>query len=444
MQGFIDSLSSFQQELITDPESPIRLERQFAVAEAQFEGVAARARAGDEEAISNLQSAAQTYLDLARRTGIGTDDAFGEVQKALNATQSAVKDDLSAAEQQLQATRDIINIVKDIEEKTTTELRSIWQSAKVDATEAQNILNRIALDGDKTITELRTIWQAEKAQLVTLEEQKNQFDQMIINDFAEYEKLQQLLDSNIGIEQAIANLQGAFGILGRFDAPPPAPAPTPEPIPTPEPLGDVETRVVIEYQHLFDRAPKEEGLDYWTDALESGAVGSDRLAEALLKGAASEDISAFRDKYVVTEYQRLFDRQPKEEGLDYWTEALKSDEVGSDRLAEALLKGAASEDISAFRDEYGINADITGFASGGTISGPDSGYMLPGVEFHGTEHITPDSQMSEIKDQNEKIIELLTMMMNTEGDQAKYAKKMWRILDGASRGDQPISMEAVA
>jgi hypothetical protein len=82
-----------------------------------------------------------------------------------------------------------------------------------------------------------------------------------------------------------------------------------------------------------------------------------------------------------------------------------------------------------------------GFATGGTIFGPESGYTLPvGTEFHGVEHITPDSQMTDVKKELLAIKEILGMMLNTNGDQSKYAKRMWQILDGSVSGGQPISV----
>jgi hypothetical protein len=82
-----------------------------------------------------------------------------------------------------------------------------------------------------------------------------------------------------------------------------------------------------------------------------------------------------------------------------------------------------------------------GFATGGTIFGPESGYTLPvGTEFHGVEHITPDSQMTDVKKELSTIKEILGMMLNTNGDQSKYAKRMWQILDGSASSGQPISV----
>jgi hypothetical protein len=81
------------------------------------------------------------------------------------------------------------------------------------------------------------------------------------------------------------------------------------------------------------------------------------------------------------------------------------------------------------------------FSAGGTVTGPASGFTLP-TTFHGVEHITPDSQMSAVKGELAEIRKVLVMMLNTDGDQKKYARKIWQILDGSQRGDMALTTEA--
>jgi tape measure domain-containing protein len=68
------------------------------------------------------------------------------------------------------------------------------------------------------------------------------------------------------------------------------------------------------------------------------------------------------------------------------------------------------------------NAGYT-MQTGGTISGPDRGYTVP-VTFHGTEHVTSDNQMGEVKKELAGIKTVLVMIMNTEGDINKNSKRM--------------------
>ena len=79
---------------------------------------------------------------------------------------------------------------------------------------------------------------------------------------------------------------------------------------------------------------------------------------------------------------------------------------------------------------------------GGTVTGPDSGYSVP-VTFHGTEHIVPAGQMKEVKQELSDIKEVLVCIMNTNGDQNKTSKKLYRILDRASQGNEYLMTKAV-
>jgi len=82
-----------------------------------------------------------------------------------------------------------------------------------------------------------------------------------------------------------------------------------------------------------------------------------------------------------------------------------------------------------------------GFATGGTVFSPTLALVGEGGE---AEHITPDSQMKGVKEQLKEIKQILFMMVNTNGDQNKYAQKMWRILDASQRGERALTTEAAA
>jgi hypothetical protein len=119
----------------------------------------------------------------------------------------------------------------------------------------------------------------------------------------------------------------------------------------------------------------------------------------------------------------------------------------SSQLYETAMRNIGAADPFEMFKMVGYTGDPEdlrqkwGFATGGTIFGPESGYTLPvGTEFHGVEHITPDSQMTDVKKELLAIKEILGMMLNTNGDQSKYAKRMWQILDGSVSGGQPISV----
>lgn len=83
------------------------------------------------------------------------------------------------------------------------------------------------------------------------------------------------------------------------------------------------------------------------------------------------------------------------------------------------------------------------FAGGGTITGPSGGYTVS-TTFHGTEHITPDSQMAEVKDVLSEVKGVLIQIRDTAGDQNLTGKKLFRAIDRVTQGQDTIRTQAVA
>jgi hypothetical protein len=129
----------------------------------------------------------------------------------------------------------------------------------------------------------------------------------------------------------------------------------------------------------------------------------------------------------------------------------KSATVGvSSSLYDAAMQKIGAADAFEMLKMVGYTGDPEdlrqkwGFATGGTISGPESGYHLPlNTEFHGVEHITPDSQMADVKKELSDIKDVLRMMLNTNGEQNKYAKRMWQILDGSANSNEPLTVSVL-
>lgn len=72
--------------------------------------------------------------------------------------------------------------------------------------------------------------------------------------------------------------------------------------------------VTQQYQDLFNRSPDAAGLNYWTNQLQSGAIGQAKLIETFM---AQPD---FKDRYgpLVRLYTAYFQRMPDYDGLMYW------------------------------------------------------------------------------------------------------------------------------
>ena len=100
-------------------------------------------------------------------------------------------------------------------------------------------------------------------------------------------------------------------------------------------------------------------------------------------------------------------------------------------------------DPSPYWDDGGDKTWDMGLASGGMISGPESGYNLPAVTFHGTEHVIPGNQMKGVTDALHEVKELLVQVRDTNGDQNKTNKKLYRIIDKVSQGEEYLMTKAV-
>jgi hypothetical protein len=176
MESLIASLDDFQSSLIFDASSPVPLESQFAAAQSEFATVSSAARSGDIDAVKELESVSAQYLELAKRTGIGYDSAYADIQKALNSTSSEMEKELTVAEKQLGKLDDILNELKG------------------DSPE------------DKSISELRAIWQEEKEKLSAIGKQKQQFEEMIGQNTSQQKALDEINETNAIIANRMSSI----------------------------------------------------------------------------------------------------------------------------------------------------------------------------------------------------------------------------------------------
>jgi hypothetical protein len=119
-------------------------------------------------------------------------------------------------------------------------------------------------------------------------------------------------------------------------------------------------------------------------------------------------------------------------GVDTASYEAAREALGADGVLSEVL-GATGDDL---RDKYS-------FAGGGTVTGPDSGYFMP-TTFHGTEHITPDSQMQGVKEVLTEVRDLLISIRDTDGNINKLTIKTNRILDRVTQGGNEIRTKEIA
>ncbi len=101
------------------------------------------------------------------------------------------------------------------------------------------------------------------------------------------------------------------------------------------------------YVAYFNRAPDPLGLQFWIDQLDDGrdfnTIASDFAASQeaidIYPFLASPDVSS-PSAFVTSVYANLFNRVPEKEGLDFWVDVINSGAVAPGDMVEEILLGA--------------------------------------------------------------------------------------------------------
>jgi hypothetical protein len=124
------------------------------------------------------------------------------------------------------------------------------------------------------------------------------------------------------------------------------------------------------YQDLFGRAPDDEGLAYWADALKGKTKAE---AYAQIGGAASGqdasqvDAKEIADKAVKAAYEEQLGRKADDKGLKYYTDKVLSGQADINRISAELDRSTegynydAESLVNAYRKNFGRNPDQEGF-----------------------------------------------------------------------------------
>lgn len=107
--------------------------------------------------------------------------------------------------------------------------------------------------------------------------------------------------------------------------------------------------VVDAFNRLFNRAPKAAGLEYWVDYLLGldSAINSTTFDNMLIAGAGTKTGYYYQreaENIVIDTFNRLFNRDPLQAGLDYWAGYLMtlSTPIDQDDFDAMVLAGAKS------------------------------------------------------------------------------------------------------
>lgn len=115
------------------------------------------------------------------------------------------------------------------------------------------------------------------------------------------------------------------------------------------------------YVAYFGRPADPNGMEYWADALDTGAIS---LADVSDSFAASQE---YRDTYaglgnraIVSEvYDNLFGRAADEAGLNYWTELMDRGIVSIDDVVRDVSEAAVGADDTAFNGKVAAASMFT-------------------------------------------------------------------------------------
>lgn len=100
------------------------------------------------------------------------------------------------------------------------------------------------------------------------------------------------------------------------------------------------------YVATFSRAPAYNGLNYWTNAVNTGYFTIDQVAQSFFDQPETQEKfpeGSSNSEFITTIYYNALNRAPNAAGLDYWVNALDSELMRRDQAIMAIINGAKAE-----------------------------------------------------------------------------------------------------
>ena len=111
------------------------------------------------------------------------------------------------------------------------------------------------------------------------------------------------------------------------------------------------------YSLMLSRESDAEGLKYWVNQLNTGAINAAEMITGFYESPEFQGKNYGRTKSVETLYKVMLSRDPEEEGLNYWVGLM---EKGFTH--RYIVNGfAASEEFNGLCKQYGINSGMVNF-----------------------------------------------------------------------------------
>lgn len=120
------------------------------------------------------------------------------------------------------------------------------------------------------------------------------------------------------------------------------------------------------YRDILQRDPEQEGLQYWTNQLSTNQLTPESLYQNIAAAAQGADApnaqryaNALQNRNLVTQaYQDILQRAPEQEGLSYWTGQLNTGALTPETLRQNILASAQGAD-AAKAQQYAQNFAAT-------------------------------------------------------------------------------------
>ena len=111
-------------------------------------------------------------------------------------------------------------------------------------------------------------------------------------------------------------------------------------------FGSAEERVMEAYLAYYGRPADPEGLEYWSNRLETEGGNIDSIITAFGESKEYNDRfgSLSKPQLVSNIYQQLFGRDPDQSGLDFYVEKLNNNEMTIQAISLAILDGVTGND----------------------------------------------------------------------------------------------------
>lgn len=126
-----------------------------------------------------------------------------------------------------------------------------------------------------------------------------------------------------------------------------------------------EASIVRLYYGIFNRAPDQSGMNYWSNKLTTKSMTLNTIAKSFM--ASSE----FKNKYgtltdqafVKEMYPQVFGRQADTGGLSYWTNRLTSKKITREGLMVQFTQSSEMKNAFASRVALALNIDLRGITT---------------------------------------------------------------------------------